>query len=80
MFSFEADASKIALVNLVKHLQHWGYKLIDCQVTSEHLESLGAVEISREQFRLELQRLLGQNGKDAPWKLTLETTDTAKAS
>ncbi|PCI76160.1 MAG: leucyl/phenylalanyl-tRNA--protein transferase [SAR86 cluster bacterium] len=69
MFSFESNASKIALVNLVKQLQRWNYKLIDCQVSSEHLESLGAIEISREQFRQQLHALLPCRGKAAPWNL-----------
>jgi len=69
MFSFESNASKIALVNLVKQLQQWNYKLIDCQVSSEHLESLGAIEISREEFRLQLHEFLPRPGKDAPWNL-----------
>lgn len=69
MFSFESNASKIALVNLVKQLQEWNYKLIDCQVSSEHLESLGATEISREQFRQQLHELLPNAGKAAPWSL-----------
>ena len=69
MFSFESNTSKIALVNLVKQLQEWNYKLIDCQVSSEHLESLGAIEISREQFRQQLHELLALPGKAAPWNL-----------
>ena len=69
MFSFESNASKIALVNLVKQLQQWNYKLIDCQVSSEHLESLGAIEISREEFRQQLHGLLPLPGKVAPWRL-----------
>ena len=69
MFSFESNTSKIALVNLVKQLQEWNYKLIDCQVSSEHLESLGAIEISREQFRQQLHELLPHPGKAAPWNL-----------
>lgn len=69
MFSFESNASKIALVNLVKWLRQWNYKLIDCQVSSEHLESLGAVEISREEFRQKLHELLPRPGKAAPWNL-----------
>ena len=69
MFSFESNASKIALVNLVKHLHQWNYKLIDCQVSSEHLESLGAIEISREEFRQQLHELLPRPGKSAPWKI-----------
>lgn len=69
MFSFQSNASKIALVNLVKQLQQWNYKLIDCQVSSEHLESLGAVEISRDEFRRQLHELLPRPGKDAPWSI-----------
>ena len=69
MFSFESNASKIALVNLVKQLQQWNYKLIDCQISSEHLESLGAIEISREQFRQQLHEHLPCPGKAAPWNL-----------
>lgn len=69
MFSFESNASKIALVNLVKQLRRWNYKLIDCQVSSEHLESLGAIEISRREFRQQLHELLPCPGKDAPWHL-----------
>lgn len=69
MFSHESNASKIALVNLVKQLQQWNYKLIDCQVSSEHLESLGALEISREQFRRQLEQYLSKSGKAAPWNI-----------
>ncbi|GJM12977.1 MAG: leucyl/phenylalanyl-tRNA--protein transferase [Pseudohongiella sp.] len=70
MFSRESNASKIALVNLVKQLQQWNYKLIDCQVSSEHLESLGAVNISREEFRQQLKEHLPSPGKTGAWKLT----------
>ena len=69
MFSFESNTSKIALVNLVKQLQGWNYKLIDCQISSEHLESLGAIEISRENFRQQLHELLPRPGKAPPWEL-----------
>ena len=69
MFSFQSNASKIALVSLVRQLKRWNYKLIDCQVSSEHLESLGAIEISREEFRQQLNELLPMTGKAAPWIL-----------
>ena len=69
MFSFRNNASKIALVRLVKQLQEWNYKLIDCQVSSEHLESLGALEISRAEFRQQLRQLLPRAGQPAPWNL-----------
>ncbi len=50
MFSRRSNASKIALVNLCEKLIAWGYELIDCQVYSEHLISLGAEEIPRSEF------------------------------
>jgi len=50
MFSRSPDASKIAFVYLVKQLTQWNYVLIDCQVKTAHLASLGAREISRKEF------------------------------
>ena len=50
MFSRVSDASKIAFVSLAKQLEQWGFNLIDCQVYTSHLESLGASMISRQQF------------------------------
>ena len=50
MFSKVPNASKIAFVTLIKHLNENNYKLLDCQVHNDHLEKLGAVEISREVF------------------------------
>lgn len=50
MFTRRTDASKIAFVQLVSQLKRWGFALIDCQVYSGHLASLGAVEISRPEF------------------------------
>ncbi|WP_457553312.1 leucyl/phenylalanyl-tRNA--protein transferase [Desulfobacula sp.] len=50
MFSFESDASKIALVALANHLKKYKFDLIDCQVTTQHLLNMGACEISRNLF------------------------------
>lgn len=50
MFSLESDASKIALYYLIAHLKEKRYKLIDCQMYTDHLHRMGAVEIPREQF------------------------------
>lgn len=50
MFSRVSDASKIAFVSLVRQLQRWGYPLIDCQVHTSHLQSLGAEDIPRRRF------------------------------
>ncbi len=58
MFSRQPDASKIALVHLVKQLQYWEYGMIDCQVRTSHLASLGAREISRTEFSQKLDVLI----------------------
>lgn len=50
MFHTKTDASKVAFVSLVQHLTAWNYQLIDCQMHTEHLASLGATEISRPHF------------------------------
>jgi leucyl/phenylalanyl-tRNA--protein transferase len=50
MFSRKPDASKIALVALAKHLAAYHFDLIDCQVTTDHLLSMGATEIPRDNF------------------------------
>jgi leucyl/phenylalanyl-tRNA--protein transferase len=50
MFSYQSNASKIAFVHLVDELKNNNYALIDCQVTTKHLLSLGAEEIPRNQF------------------------------
>lgn len=50
MFSSESNASKIALVHLTQELEQRDFKLIDCQVHSKHLQTLGAKPIKRELF------------------------------
>ncbi len=50
MFSKESNASKFAFINLVKHLQQQNIQLIDCQVYTAHLESLGGKMIDRKEF------------------------------
>ncbi len=50
MFSHRSNASKAAFITLVEQLIEWDYQLIDCQLQSEHLESLGAQAIPRTTF------------------------------
>ncbi len=50
MFSRRSDASKVALVHLARTLESYGFRLIDCQVYSKHLQSLGAHPIPRKLF------------------------------
>lgn len=50
MFTKVSNCSKLAFIHMVEHYRDKGFKLIDCQVYNEHLSSLGAVEISRDEF------------------------------
>lgn len=50
MFAKQSDASKVALYHLVQRLKQSGFKFIDCQVPSDHLISLGAKPMDREEF------------------------------
>ena len=55
MFTRVDNASKVAFVHLVKNTP---YKLFDCQIKSKHLESLGAISISRTDFMAKLKKLI----------------------
>jgi leucyl/phenylalanyl-tRNA--protein transferase len=50
MFSKVSNASKVGFITLAKHLKKENYKLLDCQVYNDHLNSLGCREIDRDQF------------------------------
>ncbi len=50
MFSEVSNASKYALIMIARELQEEGYRMIDCQLHTQHLETLGAEEISREKY------------------------------
>lgn len=50
MFSLETNASKVLMVHLAHQLQGWGYRVIDCQVESDHLLSMGARTLPRQDF------------------------------
>ena len=64
MFSSMTDASKVALASLVAYLKRSGFAFIDCQLSSPHILSLGALEIPRAQFLKTLAAAL-----DAPNQL-----------
>jgi leucyl/phenylalanyl-tRNA--protein transferase len=58
MFSRKTDASKIALAHLCAQLARWNFGMIDCQMNTPHLASLGAREIPRKEFIARLQDLI----------------------
>jgi leucyl/phenylalanyl-tRNA--protein transferase len=67
MFHFARDASKVALVHLFARLRFGGYRLLDAQFVTPHLASLGAVEISRIEYRRRLDRAIGPRANFAAW-------------
>ena len=67
MFSRVTDASKIALVHLTRQLESWGYGLIDCQMKTAHLMSMGAREIPRSQFSEQLSQLTTLSSQNGKW-------------
>ena len=69
MFSRVADASKVALACLVHQLIRWEFELIDCQMSTSHLASLGAREIPRAEFLRHVARLSAQPATASPWTL-----------
>jgi leucyl/phenylalanyl-tRNA--protein transferase len=62
MFSVERDASKVALVHLVARLKVGGYALLDAQFLTDHLRTLGAIEISKAEYRHRLAAALTMSG------------------
>ncbi|KJH82823.1 leucyl/phenylalanyl-tRNA--protein transferase [Stutzerimonas stutzeri] len=67
MFSHTTDASKVGFVTLVERLRDWGFKLIDCQMPTQHLASFGARTIARQTFAEMLARYL-DDPSSARWE------------
>ena len=68
MFSRASDASKIALAYLTRQLERWHFGLIDCQMSTPHLESLGAREIARAEFIRALTELVNYPPRLGAWR------------
>ena len=67
MFSREPDASKVALVRLAQQLRRWEFGLIDCQMETPHLASLGARTLPRAAFTARLAELVNLPHRPGPW-------------
>ena len=61
MFSRATDASKTALAWLVARMKMGGFKLLDCQFMTDHLASLGAIEITQEAYLVLLEAAVGRD-------------------
>ncbi|MEK6735754.1 MAG: leucyl/phenylalanyl-tRNA--protein transferase [Pseudomonadota bacterium] len=68
MFSRAPDASKIAFVHLVRQLKDWNFNVIDCQVKTAHLASLGAREIPRMKFTQILESSIINTNPGHKWE------------
>jgi leucyl/phenylalanyl-tRNA--protein transferase len=79
MFSLQPDASKVALAWLVARLIVGGFTLLDCQFMTEHLRSLGAIEITQERYLQLLSSALGE-GSDGVGAGGVSGLDTGAAS
>jgi leucyl/phenylalanyl-tRNA---protein transferase len=71
MFTRRSDASKVALVSLVRQLQAWGFRLMDCQQSSPHVMALGTEEIPRLDFLNHLTAALSLPGRSGRWEFDL---------
>lgn len=68
MFSWRSDASKIALAHLCEHLKRGEFGIIDCQMETAHLASLGAHAIPRRDFAAALDRLTKDGTPPGRWQ------------
>jgi leucyl/phenylalanyl-tRNA--protein transferase len=75
MFSREPDASKVALVRMAQQLQRWGFGLIDCQMETAHLASLGARTMPRALFTARLAELVNLPHLPGPWLFDPRASD-----
>lgn len=69
MFSFQTNASKVVLAYLTMHMHNWGLPLLDCQLPSEHLTSLGASIINRNDYIRDMKPLCNDNQTNFNWML-----------
>ena len=71
MFTRTSDASKVALVSLVRQLQTWGFRLMDCQQSSSHITALGAEAIPRLDFLSHLTATLTLPDRQGHWQFDI---------
>jgi leucyl/phenylalanyl-tRNA--protein transferase len=71
MFSLETDASKVALAHLTKLLMARNFAIIDCQMSTAHLRSMGAREISRSEFCVGLEHWAAATESPQRWPTDL---------
>jgi len=75
MFSNKRDASKVALVGLDWQMQRRNFNLVDCQLPSKHLFSLGAENIDRDDFMRRLKNNIEENAADDSWHCRMPVSE-----
>jgi leucyl/phenylalanyl-tRNA--protein transferase len=80
MFARATDASKVAFVHLVRQLQRWEMPMLDCQMSTRHLASLGAREIPRARFVADVERLVSLPPIPGPWQFDADLTGTMEVA
>ena len=80
MFSRRVNASKLALVYLVRQLARWDFGPLDCQVQSSHLHSLGARGMARREFGQILDRYCAQRSEPTPWRFDADLLEAVRRS
>ncbi|MFT4045624.1 MAG: leucyl/phenylalanyl-tRNA--protein transferase [Solimonas sp.] len=78
MFSRATDASKLALYWLCRQLQRWRFEMIDCQISSGHLLSLGAQEMPRAQFLPRLAVAVQAPSQPQRWQFDADVPSAAQ--
>lgn len=68
MFSRKSNASKAALATFMQSARSWNYQLVDCQVYSDHLASLGAISLPRKRFKRLLKTYCYAQPSTAAWQ------------
>ena len=75
MFTRARDASKIALAHLARQLERWHFGMIDCQIYTRHLATLGARALPRSEFLLRLKELVNYPREPGRWELDRDLID-----
>jgi leucyl/phenylalanyl-tRNA---protein transferase len=75
MFTRASDASKLALAHLARQLERWNFGLIDCQMETAHLASLGARAIARNDFIRALSELVNYPTRTGMWRFDHDLFD-----
>jgi leucyl/phenylalanyl-tRNA--protein transferase len=73
MFTRISNGSKLALIYLSRFLQALSFDFIDCQVKTEHLKRMGAVEVSRSRFLKELRQTMAERTLRGSWKTAFDS-------